>query len=315
MSLLAVAVVAFDQISPFHLSVPCLVFGDTHPHFPKFNFAVCATESGAMSTTGGFSLYIAHDLSILKTADIIIIPSWRNIDETAPQALLDALNNAHQRGAQLVGLCLGAFVLAQAGLLNGRSATTHWAYAEQLKARYPQVNVDADVLYIEEGNVLTSAGTAAAVDCCLHIIRSRYGSDIANQLARRLVVPPHRQGGQAQYIEQPIPTTIASTRLSEAMDFVRANLDKPHSLDSLANKLAMSRRTLTRQFKQLTGTTVGEWLLQERLAYAQRLLEMSEHDIDNVATLAGFGSTESLRLHFKRAFSVSPQAWRQTFKG
>ena len=251
----------------------------------------------------------------MKTADTIIVPSWRDPEEVPPPALLAALAAAQQRGAQIVGLCLGAYVLAEAGLLDGRNATTHWAYAEHFAQRYPAVRVDADVLYVEDGNVLTSAGTAAGIDCCLHMVRQRFGNASANSVARRLVVPPHRQGGQAQFIEQPMPGSATGNRLSELIDWLRANLNQAHTLDSVASRALMSRRTLTRQFQQLTGTTVGQWLHDERLALAQRLLESSAHSVELIATLSGFGSPESLRLQFRKAFKVSPSAWRKTFKG
>lgn len=315
MSQPAVAVVAFDRISPFHLAVPCVVFGESHPGLPRFDFKVCSIESGSIGTTAGFSVTAKHGLSALRKADIVIVPSWRDIEERPPEPLLKALAAAQRRGAQVVGLCLGAYVLAEAGLLDGRRATTHWAYARDFAQRYPAVAVDADVLYVEDGNLLTSAGTAAGIDCCLHMIRERYGAESANGVARRLVVPPHRQGGQAQFIEQPVPATARESRLSDLIDWVRANLDQPHTLDSLAEKALMSRRTFTRQFRQMTGMTVGQWLHDERLALTQRLLESSDQSIDAVATLAGFGSPESLRLHFRKAYGVSPAAWRQTFKG
>lgn len=315
MSSPTIAVVAFDQISPFHLSVPCVVFGEAHPGMPLFNFKVCAAEPGPINTTAGFSLGINHGLSVLKTADTIIVPSWRDPTERPPESLLNALLVAQRRGAQIVGLCLGAYVLAEAGLLDGRRATTHWAYAQDFAQRYPLINVDADVLYVEDENILTSAGTAAGIDCCLHMVRQRYGAESANSVARRLVVPPHRQGGQAQFIEQPIPTSARSSRLSEMIDWVRSNLDQVHTVDSLANRALMSRRTFTRQFRQMMGMTVVEWLHAERLSLSQRLLESSENSIDAISALVGFGSPESLRLHFRRAFGVSPIAWRATFKG
>lgn len=315
MSRPTIAVVAFDHISPFHLSVPCVVFGEGHPGLPLFDVTVCAAETGPVKTTAGFSLGINHDLSVLKKADTVIIPSWRNPAERPPEALIKAVSAAQRRGAQIVGLCLGAYVLAEAGLLDGRRATTHWAYAQDFAQRYPLIDVDADVLYVEDENVLTSAGTAAGIDCCLHMVRQRYGAESANSVARRLVVPPHRQGGQAQFIEQPIPTSARSSRLGEMIDWVRGNLDQAHTVDSLANRALMSRRTLTRQFRQLIGMSVVEWLHTERLALTQRLLESSDHSIDAISTLVGFGSPESLRLHFRRGFGVSPNAWRATFKG
>lgn len=311
----SIAVVAFDRISPFHLSVPCVVFGDVHPGAPKFDFKVCSIESGPISTTAGFSVTAQHGLAALERADTIIVPSWRDPEERPPESLLSALVAAQRRGARVLGLCLGAYVLAAAGLLDGRKATTHWAYARDFAQRYPAVDVDANVLYVEDGNVLTSAGTAAGIDCCLHMIRQQYGAEPANSVARRLVVPPHRQGGQAQFIEQPIPATLSGSRLAALIDWVRANLNQPHTLDSLAEKAVMSRRTLTRHFRQITGTTVGQWLHDERLALTQRLLESGDQSIEAIAARAGFGSPESLRLHFRKAYGVSPTTWRRTFKG
>jgi transcriptional regulator GlxA family with amidase domain len=315
MPVYTVAVVAFDQISPFHLSVPCVVFGDAHPGLPAFELKVCAAEPGMLRTTAGFDLCVKHGLDALEAADVIIVPSWRDPSERPPQALLDALAAQYRRGAHVVGLCLGAYVLAEAGLLDGRRATTHWAYARDFAARYPAVKVDANVLYIEDGALMTSAGTAAGIDCCLQLLRARFGAEATNKVARRLVVAPHRQGGQAQFIEQPLPSTARTSRLSGLIDWVRANLQQVHTLDTLAQRTLMTRRTFTRQFRQLTGSTVGDWLLAERMALTQRLLESTDQSVERIAELAGFGSPTSLRHHFGRAFGVSPTAWRTTFKG
>jgi len=310
-----VAVLAFNQISPFHLSVPCVVFGDRHPGGPNFNLQVCAAESGTLTTSAGFDISVSRGLQSLAGADIIVVPSWRDPEERPPQPLLDALIAAHRKGARIVGLCLGAYVLAEAGLLDGRRATTHWEVAGDFARRYPRVELDPDVLYLDDGDILTSAGTAAGLDCCLHLVREHFGSDTANRLARRLVIAPHRQGGQAQFIDQPFPADTRNSRLTELIDWVRSNLDQPHSLDSLAERAHMSRRSFTRHFRQLTGTTVGAWLLAERLALTQRLLETTDHPIVRITALAGFGSAVSLRHQFRQAFRVSPSYWRQTFRG
>jgi transcriptional regulator GlxA family with amidase domain len=309
--------VAFDGISPFHLSVPCVVFGENRNEggVPPFDFRVCAVEPGALSTTAGFSIAATHGLDALDEAHTIIVPSWRDPAETPPAVLLDALRRAHARGAQLVGLCLGAFVLAAAGILDGRQATTHWAWAEDFARRFPRVRLDPDVLYIDDGNVLTSAGTAAGLDCCLHVLRRMCGAQAANYVARRLVVPPHRQGGQAQFIQQPVPPNLSGDRLSGLLDWVRGNLNEPHTLDALAERALMSRRTFTRRFRLATGTTVGAWLLAQRLARAQQLLESTDRSVESIAGIAGFGSTASLRQHFAEAFRTSPSAWRREFRG
>ena len=314
MSTPRIAVIAFDRISPFHLSVPCVVFGDRHPGAPAFELLVCAGEPGPLTTTAGFGISVSHGLEALTNADIVIVPSWRDPNEAAPPALVAALRAAHQRGAQIVGLCLGAYILAAAGLLDGRKATTHWAYATDFAQRYPLIQVDADVLYVADENILTSAGTAAGIDCCLYMLRQRHGAEIANSVARRLVVPPHRQGGQAQFIEQPLPASASDSRLAGLIDWVRANPALPHTLDTLAARALMSRRSFTRHFRQLTGTTVGNWLLGERLALSQRLLEGSSQDIEQIARLTGFASPITLRHHFRKTFGVTPSAWRESFK-
>ncbi|WP_231584865.1 helix-turn-helix domain-containing protein [Burkholderia sp. 9120] len=297
--------------------MPCVVFGEERSGggLPDFDFRVCAAEAGPLTTTAGFSIAVTHGLEALADADTIIVPSWRDPDETPPAELLAALRAAHARGAQLVGLCLGAFVLAAAGILDGRPASTHWACADDFARRYPRVRLDPDVLYVDDGNVLTSAGTAAGLDCCLHVLRKMCGAEVANYVARRLVVSPHRQGGQAQYVQQPIPPNVRGDRLSGLLDWVSGNLAAPHTLDTLAARALMSRRTFTRRFRLATGATVGAWLLAQRLARAQQLLESSDESVEAIATIAGFGSTASLRQHFAEAFRTSPSAWRREFRG
>jgi transcriptional regulator GlxA family with amidase domain len=292
-----------------------MVFADALPEGNPFEVVVCAAEKGTVRTRTGFGLADLAPLSVLKKADAIIVPSWRDVDEAAPAPLIKALREAHARGAQIVGLCLGAHVLAQAGLLDGRRATTHWEYAESFAQRFPAVEVDAGVLYVEDRNVLTSAGTVAGIDACLYLLRKQLGAADANRVARRLVMPPHREGGQAQFIEQPLPRTAGGARLAHLIDDVRRRLRQQHTLDSLANDAKMSRRTFTRHFKALTGTSVQTWLLAERLALSQRLLERTDQSVENVSDMAGFGSVVSLRLHFRRAFGVSPTTWRRNFGG
>jgi transcriptional regulator GlxA family with amidase domain len=312
-----VAVVAFDGISPFHLSVPCLVFGNdfSGEGVPRFKLLVCAEKPGSLQTTAGFSIAVQHGLGVLAKAQTVVVPSWRDPMERPPEALLKALQAAHRRGARIVGLCLGAFVLAEAGLLDGRPATTHWALASAFAARYPRVELQPDVLYVDDGDVLTSAGTAAAIDCCLHLLRKEHGAEVANRMARRMVVAPQRQGGQAQYVEQPLPATASGHRLSAILAWVQENLDQGHSLDALARRALMSRRTFTRHFRQITGTTVGRWLTSQRLALAQRQLESTDRSMDQIALDAGFGSAVSLRQHFAATLGTSPSTYRREFRG
>jgi transcriptional regulator GlxA family with amidase domain len=312
-----IAVIAFNGISPFHLSVPCAVFGEdrTGACMPRFELLVCAAEQGKLKTSAGFTIETRYGLKDLHRAATIIVPSWRNPAEPPPPVLLNALRKAHQRGALIVGLCLGSFVLAAAGLLDGRPATTHWFWAEELAGRYPQIRVDPNVLYVDDGNIITSAGTAAAIDCCLHMMRQRYGARVANQVARRMVVSPHRQGGQAQYIQQPVRDVSTIDHFAKVLDWTRRNLDKPHSLDTLAERALMTRRTFTRRFRQVMGVTVSAWLLNQRLGLAQQLLETTDRPIDAIAERAGFGTTASFRQNFSRAYKISPSNYRRQFRG
>jgi len=275
---------------------------------------VCSLERGPISTSAGFTMQARYGLKEIAKAAIVIVPTWRDTNEIPPKPLLDALRRAHKRGALIVGLCLGTYVLAAAGLLDGLEATTHWNWAADLAARYPQIKVNPDVLYVDQGSIITSAGTASAIDCCLHIIRRQYGANLANYMARRMVVSPHRQGGQAQFIQQPVRDISAVDHFAEVLDWIRSNLEKPHSLDALAERALMTRRTFTRRFKQVMGVTVGEWLLGQRLGLAQQLLETTEDSIEVIAESAGFGTAVSLRQHFNQAFKVSPSKYRSEFR-
>lgn len=310
---LRVAVLAFDRISPFHLAVPCVLFGDRHPGAPAFELRVCAAEPGPLRTTAGFEVHTRHGLAALRWADWVIVPSWRDPAERPPAPVLRAVQAAHRRGALVVGLCLGACVLAEAGLLDGLEATTHWSVADEFARRYPAVRLNPEVLYVDAGRVVTSAGTAAGLDCGLHLLRRFFGAEAANRVARRLVVAPHRQGGQAQFIEHPLPDTRGDERITRLLAQVRATLAEPHDLDRMAAAAAMSRRSFTRHFRQVTGTTPKQWLLAERLALAQRLLETTAEPVERIAQRAGFASATVLRQQMRAACGLSPSAWRQGF--
>ncbi|TIW37655.1 MAG: helix-turn-helix domain-containing protein [Mesorhizobium sp.] len=310
-----VAVIAFDGISPFHLSVPCLVFGTdrTRLGLPRFDFRVCAMEEGPIHTDAGLTIAVPHGLAALDDADIVIIPSWKDLEDPLPAVLTEALGRAHRRGALIVGLCLGTFAIAAAGLLGGRKAATHWAYTDRLQTLHPDIAVDADVLYVDDGDIVTSAGVAAGLDCCLHIVRARYGAEVALRLARHVVLSPHRQGGQAQFIERPLAPTPTADRFAQALDKVRATLGEAHSLDSVAEAAGLTRRTFTRRFQKSIGTSFGDWLADQRIALAQRLLEATEKSMDTVAFEAGFGSATSLRQHFSARLKTSPMQYRRGF--
>jgi transcriptional regulator GlxA family with amidase domain len=313
---LTVAVIAYDGISPFHLSVPCLVFGGNgrDPGLSTFKVVVCSAEQGPLRTEAGFTMDTEYDLAAADGADIVVMPSWHDDCREAPSALLEALRRAHGRGATVVGLCLGAFPLAQAGVLDGKSATTHWQSADALAERHPKVKVNPDVLYVDEGDVLTSAGVAAGLDCCFHLLRRLSGAEVANGRAKRLLISPHRQGGQAQFIERPLPVSNSDGRLARVLEWVARHLEQSHSLASLAEQAAMSRRNFTRHFRQATGTSFKQWLLSQRLAYAQRLLENGDASIELVAQQAGFATGLSLRQHFRAVLDISPSAYRKQFR-
>ncbi|MER9005710.1 MULTISPECIES: helix-turn-helix domain-containing protein [unclassified Mesorhizobium] len=310
-----IAVLAFDGISPFHLSVPCVVFGTdrTKLGLPRFDFRVCALDDGAIHTDAGLTIAVPYGLSAFDDADIVIIPSWKDLEAPLPPPLLAALTHAHRRGAVIVGLCLGTFAIAAAGLLAGRRATTHWASTDRLQTLYPDIEVDADVLYVDDGDIVTSAGVAAGLDCCLHIVRARYGAEVALRLARHIVLSPHRQGGQAQFIERPLAKTPATDRFTLALDTVRATLGQTHNLDRVAEAAGLTRRTFTRRFQKSIGTSFGEWLAGQRIELAQQLLEATEKSMDMVAFEAGFGSATSLRQHFAARLKTSPAQYRREF--
>ena len=311
-----VAVLAFDGVSLFHLSVPGIVFGvaPAPSGLPPYQVRYCAPTPGRVRCDQGVEVEVPGGLEAMVDADIVVVPAWNHPEIAAPVALTDALRQAHARGAYVVGLCLGAFVLGDAGLLDGRQATTHWACRELFAQRFPQTNFLPDVLYVDDGQVITSAGTVAAIDCCLHIVRLRHGADVANRVARMLVTPPHRQGGQAQYIEQPVPALPSEHRLPGVLEWARAHLSEPLSLDALADVARMSRRTFTRRFREATGTTVNKWLAAERIGKAQQLLETTDIPIERLAAEVGFGTSLALRQHFAQQVHTSPSAYRRAFR-
>ena len=311
-----VAVLAFEGVSLFHLSVPGTVFGaDRAPGgLPPYEVQYCAPEPGRVRTDQGMAIEVPAGLEAMAAADIVVVPAWNHPEQVAPVALTEALRQAHARGAQVVGLCLGAFVLGDAGLLDGRRATTHWACRGLFARRFPEADFHPDVLYVDDDRVTTSAGTVAAIDCCLHLVRQRHGADAANRVARLLVTPPHRQGGQAQYIEQPVPALPSEHRLPGVMEWAREHLSQPLSLDVLAEVARMSRRTFTRRFREATGTTVVKWLVAERVARAQQLLETTDMPIERLATEVGFGTALSLRQHFAGQVRTSPSSYRRAFR-
>jgi len=309
-----VAIVAVDGFSPFHYSVPCILFGDTVSGKKRFEVTICAEKPGLLTSRDGFALNATQDYSAIRQADIVVAPYWAHVLERPPQALLDSLVQARDNGAEIVGLCLGSFVLGYAGILDGKRAATHWEFERQFQSLFPAVELDINALYVDDDNIITSAGTAAALDCCLYIIRQRFGSEAANQIARRMIVPPHREGGQAQFIAQPVPETTRDARINHLIDYLQRNISQPLSLDALAESVAMSRRTLTRHFMKATGMSVVSWITAERLRRSQLLLESSNLPIEAVAEQVGYLSAVTWRQQFKARFGVSPAEWRKTFR-
>jgi transcriptional regulator GlxA family with amidase domain len=310
-----VAAVIFDDLAPFELSVACEVFGFDRSDLgvPWYRFMVCAVEDRPVRTEVGFQIDTPYRLKDLRRADTIVVPAGGRRGETEPE-LLDALRAAHRRGARIMSMCTGAFVLASAGLLDGKRATTHWAHVEEFAARFPAVKLDPDVLYVDDGDVLTSAGTAAGIDLCLHVVRKDFGAEIANAVARRMVVPPHRDGGQAQYVDDPVPHGRGADLLGETLAWLQEHLADAVTVDDLAARSAMSPRTFARRFRATTGTTPMQWVLRQRVLLAQRLLETTDEPVDQVAELAGFGSPAALRQHFHRLVRTSPTSYRRTFR-
>ena len=310
-----VALIAFDGISAFHLSVPCLVFQDIFVYRKAlFELEMYSVSGDRIRSSSGFDIELAQNPEAIAQADIVIIPSWPDTLPEPPETLITAIKQAYQRGALLAGLCLGAFVLAKTGLLDGKTATTHWAFLESFSQRFPNVHFDSGPLFIDHGQLITSAGTAASLDCCLHIVRQLHGSDVASQIARMMVTAPFRAGGQQQYIPTPIPERPEqASSLSVVIEQISLHPELAYSIDEVAERCAMSRRTFTRQFKATYGCTFGEWLLNQRLKFSQQLLENTSYPVSQIAGMAGFGSESVYRKHFKKAFHVSPSRWRDSF--
>lgn len=311
-----VAVLAYDGLCTFEFGVAYEVFGLPRPELGAawYRYSVCGTEDGPMRAAGGLTVVPDAGLAILDHADLIVVPGWRSPLDIVPPSLVTALLRAHERGARLASLCSGVFVLAATGLLDGRRATTHWRYTDRLKACYPAVTVVPDVLYADEGSLLTAAGSAAGIDLCLHIVRTDYGPETANNVARRLVVPPHRDGGQAQFIERPVLPRHEGVRLGAVVDWMRANLGGDMKIDGLAKRAGMSTRTFQRRFEEATGLPPGEWLIMERLTRARELLERTDSlSLTLIAEMSGFGSVETLRHHFRTRLRTNPSAYRGRF--
>ncbi|MEV0220514.1 helix-turn-helix domain-containing protein [Streptomyces sp. NPDC050704] len=313
-----VAAVLLDGVHPFELGVVCEVFGldRSDEGLPVYDFAVVSAEGPSLSThVPGFSVSTPYDIDRLDEADLVIVPAGSTYAVRGyPPELLAALRQVVDRGARVLSVCSGVFVLGAAGLLDGRRCTVHWQHVDELARQYPRAIIQPDVLYVDEDPVITSAGTAAGIDACLHIVRKEQGPEVANSIARRMVVPPHRDGGQAQYVERPLPRSQCDT-VGEVLVWMEHHLDREATVEQLAARARMSPRTFARRFQQETGTTPYRWILRQRVLLAQELLEATDETIDFIAGRTGFGTAAALRHQFFRALGTTPNAYRRTFRG
>ncbi|MFJ8432339.1 helix-turn-helix domain-containing protein [Kitasatospora sp. NPDC094019] len=308
-----VVAVVMEEVHPFELGVACEVFGldRTGDGLPGYDFAIAGARPGPHRTHAGFTIDVPHGPERLATADLVVVTAT-TISREYPEPLLEALRAAHARGARVLSICSGAFVLGAAGLLDGRRSTTHWRYSAELAARYPRTTVEPDVLYVDDDPVITSAGTAAGIDACLHLVRRLQGAEVARGIARRMVVAPHREGGQAQFVCRPLPEGDGDS-LAPLLDWMRHHLDEESTVEQLAARVHMSPRTFARRFHQETGTTPHRWLTGQRLLFAQRLLESTSEPVDAIAARCGFGNAATLRHHFGRRLGTTPLAYRRCF--
>lgn len=303
------------MLCTFEFAIAAEIFGLARPEMGPgwYRHASAAIEPGPLRAHGGLLVTSTGGMELLEQADLIIAAGWKGVDIPVPDALAAALREAWQRGARLASICSGAFVLAATGLLSSKRAATHWRYAEKLQALHPEMEVDASVLYVEEERIYTSAGSAAGIDLLLHIVRQDFGAAAANSVARRLVMPPHRSGGQAQFIERPVPAD-RNHRIALVLDAVRKDLDTHWTVERMAEAAAMSPRTFLRRFTESTGQSPGQWLIAERVAEAQRLLESSQLSMERIAALVGFGSVQALRQHFQGRLGLAPSDYRSMFR-
>ena len=309
----SVAAIALPNVAPFELGVACEVFGidraDTGG--PTFDFVVCGIEPGVVPTKGnGYSIIVEHGLEATEGVDLVIVPAYGDAGPV-PEAVLAAIRAAHARGAWVLSICSGVYALGEAGLLDGRRCTTHWMYSEDLALRFPAARVDPAVLYVDDDHVITSAGTAAGVDACLHLVRRELGAAMASAVARRMVVPPHRDGGQAQFVDTPLPCDADT--LAPLLAWMMENLDEELAVPDLAARAFVSERTFARRFRAETGTTPAAWVTRQRVVRAQEMLERTDAGIEEIARLCGFGTAAVLRHHFARTLRTSPQAYRRAF--
>lgn len=308
----SVALVGYPGFDPFLFSIPYVVFSTPMPT-PLFALTMVTPDGTPLTSKAAFTLLPGGDLSVLENMDVIIIPGWHSPEEPPEPALAAALVRAHERGAWIVGLCYAAYVLAYAGLLEGRKASTHWQAEGDFRRRFPGVRLNTNSLYVDDDRVVTSAGAGAGVDCCLFLVRKFYGLKIANRIARVLVMPPYRDGGQAQFIELPPVAASEEGQIGRVLDYLQQHLQEAHRVDSLAQRASMSRRTFTRHFQKITGMAPGKWLMNQRLRRACELLESTSLSMEQIAEQTGYHASNLFRHHFRMCYQVSPRTWRKNF--
>ncbi|MEM6708032.1 MAG: transcriptional regulator FtrA [Pseudomonadota bacterium] len=311
-----VAALVYDGLCTFEFGICVEFFALPRPELDTswYSFSAVPVEAGSIHAAGGLEVSCSAKRSELTHAGTILIPGWRGIDAPVPRSLISQLRKAYDEGARIITICSGAYVLAASGLLDGKCATTHWRYAADFRTRFPAVDLQPDRLYVEEDRLCTSAGSAAGIDTLLHLVRSDYGAETANTVARRLVVPTHRQGEQQQFVTAPVPTRYEADRLAPLLDYLRRTVQEPHSVESVAAYAGMTPRTLQRRFTAMTGTSVRRWLTAERLRVAREHLEKTDAPLLSIAAQVGFGSVESLHYHFRQRLKVSPGQYRARFR-
>ena len=313
MAIPVIGLFVYPNISPFHFSIPHIIFNIKIEDKPLFDLKVFSLDGDAVKTESAMTITPDGGVDLINDFDLVIIPGWDDFNHVPDQILMDGLNNAYKNGSRIVGLCYGTYALAYAGLLDHKKAATHWMAEQDFSERFPQVQLDHDALYVEDQRIVTSAGTGAALDCCLYLVREIYNAQIANKFSRVMVIPPHREGGQAQFIEQPVAESGQDAKINLLLDFLRKNLTIQHNIEGLAQRTHMTRRTFTRHFKKATGMTLVDWLNTERIRLSSELLETTNLSIEKITELSGFNNTVSFRKKFREKYGTSPQAWRKAF--
>lgn len=313
MAIPVIGLFVYPNINPFHFSIPHIIFNIKIEDKSLFNLKIFSIDGQPVKTEQSMIIIPDGGIELIPEFDLVVIPGWDDFNHRPEDSLIKSLQYAYKRGSKLVGLCYGTYALAYTGLLKDKKATTHWLAEQDFNERFPDIRLDSDALYVEDQRIITSAGTGAALDCCLYLVREIYNAQIANKVSRVMVIPPHREGGQAQFIEQPVASSSQDAQINVLLDFLRKNLAQQHSVEALAEKAHMTRRTFTRHFKKATGMSLVEWLNAERIRYSCVLLETTKLSIEQITELSGFNNTVMFRKNFREKYGTSPNAWRKAF--